>query len=178
MWYNPALTKSIMKSEPFYGMKQLQIATKIIAMIFSAAVLLAASIETVRVFFGIFEMNIISAIQDGLFVLILLEMFYVVRSFIKYGSVNITLIISVGIVAIIKAVIFKLETLDLNTSIAFTILFLGLCIGLVLENRTHQFNLSLDRDRKAQGLKNETTSKTTITEAAEELEDIIDRQYI
>jgi len=138
-----------MKSETFLGMKYLQMATKVLAVLFNVAILIAAGIEIVQVFIGLMEMNIASAIQDGLFVLILLEMFYVVRSFIKYGSVNTALIISVGIVAIVKEVIFKLNTLDLNSSIAFTILFLGFCIGFILENRSHQIRVDSPRQQRS-----------------------------
>jgi len=127
-----------MKSNTFFGMKQLQIGTKIIATLFSFAIIIAAGMETIQVFMRLYEKNIDYAIQDGLFVLILLEMYYVVRSFIKYGSINISLIINVGIVAIVKEVIFKLEKLDIYSSIAFTLIFLGFCIGFFIENQYSQ----------------------------------------
>lgn len=126
-----------MKSEPFIGMKYMQLATKVLATLFNIALLIAASIEIGRVFFGIYTLNIASAIQDGLFVLILLEMFYVVRSFIKYGSVNIALIISLGIVAVVKELIFNLKTLDLSSSGSYAILLLSLSIAFVLEDRSY-----------------------------------------
>ena len=127
-----------MKSNTFFGMKQLQLGTKIIATLFSCTIVVAAGMETAQIFVRLYEKNIDSAIQDGLFVLILLEMYYVVRSFIKYDSINISLIINVGIVAIVKEVIFKLEKLDIYSSIAFTLIFLGFCVGFVIENQYSQ----------------------------------------
>lgn len=73
------------------------------------------------------------SIQDGLYVMILLEMLYVVFSFIKYGSINVSLVINVGIIAAVKALIFKLEAIDFWTALSFTILIVGLGIGYLLE---------------------------------------------
>lgn len=115
----------------------LQWLTQMIAMIFNVALIVAAGSEVWLMASGIYEGNIERALQDGLFALIILEMFYVVRSFIKYGKVNTGLIISVGIVAVVKELIFKLKTLEMVDAIGFSILILSMAIALYIEHHHH-----------------------------------------
>lgn len=139
-----------MNTEDSTTLKVLQISTKFLAIALGAALVIASSIEIYKVSIELLDFQISSAIQEGMFMLILLEMFYVVRSFIKYGSVNTSLIISVGIVAIIKVIIFNLNTMDLNKAIGFSVLFLSLSVGLLLENQ--HYKLKIDQGRKPVGL--------------------------
>ena len=129
------------KSAPFLGMKLLQKLTVFMAFLFCCALVFASGIEVYWMITRIIDLDIHLAVQEGLFVLILLEMFFVVRSFIKYGSVNTALIISVGIVAIVKEVVFKLDSLTIETSIGYAVLFLAFSVGLLLENRSHLFKI-------------------------------------
>lgn len=143
---------SHMRSIPSTLTRLLQKSTQLLAYLFNVAIVIAASMEVAGVFNQLYLMNIGSAIQSGLFVLILLEMFYVVRSFIKYGSVNISLIISVGIVAIVKQMIFNMENPSLDTGLALSAMFLSLSIGLLIEN--HHYAMKIKQGRKPQRLSN------------------------
>lgn len=129
----------------------MQLITKGLAIGLGLALIAASSIEIYKVVLELMDFQVSSAIQEGMLMLILLEMFYVVRSFIKYGSVNTSLIISVGIVAVIKMIIFNLSDMDLEKAIAFSILILSLSVGLLLENQ--HYNLKIDQGRKPVGLK-------------------------
>jgi uncharacterized membrane protein (DUF373 family) len=121
------------QSAPMPGMAVLQWITKAIAMSFNVALLIAAAYEVFKMFEGIYQGDIAIAIQEGLFALIILEMFYVVRSFIKYGKVNTGLIISVGIVAVVKELIFKLKTLEMTDAIGFSVLIFAMSVALYIE---------------------------------------------
>jgi len=77
------------------------------------------------------------AIQDGLFVLILLELFFVVRSFVKYGTINIGLVVNVAIIAILKQLLFEIESFSIQTAGAFAITLLTL--GFVYYTETVTF---------------------------------------
>lgn len=142
-----------MQSEPFYGMRYAQLATKVLALLFNIALLIAATIEISRMFAGLIELNITSTIQDGLFVMIFLELFYVVRSFIKYGSVNTGLIISVGILAVVEEIIFSLKTMTLQSAGALSLLLLALSVSLLLEYRSH--SIKVIQNGKPRSIKDE-----------------------
>jgi uncharacterized membrane protein (DUF373 family) len=109
--------------------------SKIIALIFGIALLIAAAIEVYGVFVELTQQNISEAIQEGLFVLILLEMLYVVRSFIKYESINVGIVVNVGVVAAVKELIFVMKDLTLELGAAFSMLFVSLAIIYFLEER-------------------------------------------
>lgn len=124
------------KSEPGFHekpMKVLEAISKIIAFAILIDLLLTSSMIALDAFQALFAQNFSVAIQDGLFVLILLEMFYVIRSFIRYGSINVSLIVNVGIIAAIKEMIFHLESLTIQTAAAFGIIFVTLGMTYFME---------------------------------------------
>lgn len=130
-----------MKKEIRDGMPTLQRIAQLIAALFGAALIVAAGLEVFQVFKELYAFNINSAVQEGLFTLILLEMFYVVRSFVKYGSVNTALIICVGIVAIIKQIIFSLDSITMEKAIGLSLLFVVLTLGLYIEEKHYTHKL-------------------------------------
>lgn len=124
-----------LKSDVFPGMRYLEIFSKGVSFVFALALILAAGMEVITVFENLIDQNIFLAIQEGLFILILLEMFYVVRSFIKYGSINVGLVVNVGLVAAIKELIFVMKDLTLNLGIAFSLIFISLAAVYLVESR-------------------------------------------
>lgn len=116
-----------------YPVKQLEVVSKVLALLVCVGLLLAASILIFNSYRTLFGGAINQAIQDGLFVLILLEMFFVVRSFIKYGSINVSLVINIGIIAAVKEMVFQLKTLDLHVAIGFAVIFLSLGFVYLME---------------------------------------------
>jgi uncharacterized membrane protein (DUF373 family) len=122
----------------------LEFISKIIATLICISLLIASAIVVIDTFTHLltidfragaegllFKKNVDTAIQDGLFVLILLEMFYVVRSFIKYGSINVGIIVNVGIIAAVKVLVFKLDSINLEMALSFGIVFIALsCVYL------------------------------------------------
>lgn len=78
------------------------------------------------------------AVQDGLFVLILLELFYVVRSFVKYNSVNVGLIVNVGIIAAVKEMVFQLNNLTWQLAVSFAVIFLSLGVLYWMESQYYR----------------------------------------
>lgn len=60
-----------------------------IALLFGVALLIASVLEIGQMFRLLYQGQTNLAVQDGLFVLILLEMFFVVYMFIKQGTINI-----------------------------------------------------------------------------------------
>ena len=101
-------------------------ATEIIALFVCAMLIIASVMILWEAFRELFTGNTDIPIQDGLFVIILLEMFYVIRSFIKYGSINVSIVINIGLIAAIKELIFKLDSLTIQTSLAFGAIFVSL----------------------------------------------------
>jgi uncharacterized membrane protein (DUF373 family) len=124
-----------MSSKVFPGMILLETAAKTIAFVFGIALLVAAALEVYLTFNQLLLSNIASTIQEGLFVLILLEMFYVVRSFLRYENINVGLIINVGIVAAVKELIFLFKDMTLQLGIAFSLIFISLALVYFLEER-------------------------------------------
>lgn len=111
----------------------LELVSKFIALIVCVGLLLASVFTIVDTFQVLFANEVDQAIQDGLFVLILLEMFYITRSFIKYGSINVGIVVNVGIIASIKELIFQLDSMTLQLGISFALLFLSLSIVYLAE---------------------------------------------
>ena len=111
----------------------LELISKVIAYAVCIQLLLASLIITYNTFIAIFSNQVSAAIQDGLFVLILLEMFYVTRSFIKYGTINVSIVINVGLIAAVKQLIFELDSISMQTAIGFGVLFLSLSCTFYLE---------------------------------------------
>ncbi len=115
------------------SIRVLEITSRIIAYIVCIGLLMGAAIITIQSFFDLLRFSLDKAIQDGLFVLILLEMFYVVRSFIKYGSINVGLVINVGIIAVVKELIFQLENISLQLASGFAMLLITMSILYYIE---------------------------------------------
>lgn len=106
---------------------------KCIALLVGAGLLLAALLMLEKVIFGLWVSSPELAVQEGIFVMLLLEMVYVVRSFIKYGSINVALVINVGMIAIVKELVFKIPELDLQIAISFSIVLFGLGVAYLME---------------------------------------------
>lgn len=119
------MTEIRLKSET-WSLRILEVVSRVIAYAVCVGLLVASAIIIVQSFEDLAQLDLDQSIQNGLFVLILLEMFYVVRSFIKYGSINVGLVISVGIIAAVKELIFQLDNLTLQLGVAFSLLFLAL----------------------------------------------------
>jgi len=117
----------------FFGVKYLEAASKIIAAVVCLGLLIASGIVIADAFANLYLLEIETAVQDGLFVLILLEMFYVVRSFIRHGSINVGLVISVGIIAVVKEMIFQLDSLSFQLAGSFALLLLTLGFVYLME---------------------------------------------
>lgn len=124
----------------------LRFATEFIAFILCLLLIGASALITWDAIVGLWNGDATIAIQNGLFVIILLEMFYVVRSFIKYGSVNVGIIINVGIIAVVKELVLKIPLLDLQMAIAFAVTLLSLGVVYLLE--TMHFNNKKDKATK------------------------------
>jgi len=60
-------------------------------------------------------------------------MFYVTRSFIRHGSINVAIVINVGIIAAVKEMIFHLDTMNLQIGAAFGIIFISLSFTYFME---------------------------------------------
>lgn len=111
----------------------LEICSKIIAFFVCIGLLLASSFLVFSAFEALFTRDLKLAVQEGLFVLIILEMFYVTRSFIKHGSINVAIIINVGVIAAVKEMVFRLESMTLQLAIAFGVIFITLGITYLME---------------------------------------------
>lgn len=112
----------------------LQTATQIIALALCILLILSSAYITGVAFFAMFTgQDPAEVIIRALFVMILLELFYVIRAFIKRGSLNVGVIINVGVIAAVKELIFQLDSLTLQMSIAFGVLFLTLGVLYVME---------------------------------------------
>ncbi|HMR01324.1 MAG: phosphate-starvation-inducible PsiE family protein [Candidatus Gracilibacteria bacterium] len=107
--------------------------SKIIAYVVCIGLLIASSIIVFTAFQSLLNQDLKLAIQDGLYVLILLEMFYVTRSFIRHGSINVSIVVNVGIIAAIKEMIFQLDNLTMQTAIGFGVIFVTLGITYLME---------------------------------------------
>lgn len=129
----PEMKKKMQKIQE-NALTALELVSKVIAFFVCIGLLFASGIIVVDAFQGLLQQEDLSlAIQDGLFVLILLEMFYVTRSFIRHGSINVSIIVSVGVIAAVKEMIFQLNSITLQTAIAFGVLFLTLSLTYFME---------------------------------------------
>ncbi len=106
---------------------------KVIAFSICFGLLLTSSFIVIDAYISLFTKDYQTAIQDGLFVLILLEMFYVTRSFMRFGSINVSIVVNVGIIASVKALIFELDKIDKDTAIAFGVIFVTLGFTYFME---------------------------------------------
>ncbi len=111
----------------------LRLLTEVIAAILCVILILAAGMITYRAFMQILSNDTNAAVLDALFVVILLELFYAIRSFINRGSMNISVIVNVCIVAAVKELIFQIDSLKLQNAIAFAVIFLSLGVLYVIE---------------------------------------------
>jgi uncharacterized membrane protein (DUF373 family) len=125
---NEIRLKSDIKSLRF-----VEIGSRLLAYAVCIELLLASAVIVYQSYGDLLDLAIDKSIQSGLSVLILLEMFYVVRSFIKYGSINVGLVISVGMIAAVKELIFQLDSITLQIGIAFSLLFLALAAVYYIE---------------------------------------------
>lgn len=110
-----------------------QALTEIIAFVLCLILVASAAYLTYQAFHNLLEGASFEAILDSLFIVILLELFYVIRSFIKRGSMNVGVIINVGVIAAVKEMIFKLDSMELQLAISFGVIFLSLGLLYLLE---------------------------------------------
>ena len=115
------------------GIRWLRVLTEIIAFVLCLILIAASGVITFQGVLNIMNGAVDNAILDALFVVILLELFYVIRSFIKRGSMNVGVIINVGIIASVKELIFQLDSLDQEIAVSFGIIFITLGVLYVLE---------------------------------------------
>lgn len=115
-------------------LKILEVVSKIIAFFVCIGLLLTSCFVVVNAFQALFSQNLDLAIQDGLFVLILLEMFYITRSFIRHGSINVSIVVNVGVIAAVKEMIFQINSITLQSAIAFGVIFITLSMTYFLEH--------------------------------------------
>lgn len=115
------------------ALQVLEVVSKSIAYFVCLGLLIASGMIVFRSYQFLAEGNVDLAIQGGLSVLILLEMFYVTRSFIRHGSINVSIIINVGVIAAVKEMVLKLNTIDLQIAAAFGIIFVTLSFTYFLE---------------------------------------------
>lgn len=113
--------------------KHLSHAAKLIAVLLSIILLGAAFLLIFQTFSALINRDTFTAIQDGLFVMITLEMLYVIFSFIKYGSINVSLVINVGIIAVVKDLVFQMKNINLSIALAFSVIIISLSIAYVVE---------------------------------------------
>lgn len=118
----------------FPGVRYLERGSKYVALVINTGLLASAAILTYYMFVDLFGLKIDDAIQDGLFILILLEMFYVIRSFIKYGSVNVSLVLNVVLIAAAKELIFRLDALTLQLAGSFAVILVSLGFVYFIES--------------------------------------------
>ncbi|MFT7184368.1 MAG: uncharacterized membrane protein (DUF373 family) [Oceanicoccus sp.] len=111
----------------------LEVVSKVIAFTVCIGLLLAAGFVVFDAFHALLTQDVDLAVQDGLFVLILLEMFYVTRSFIRHGSINVAIVINVGVIAAVKEMVFQLDNLNLQMAGAFGIIFTTLSFTYFME---------------------------------------------
>lgn len=119
-------------------MRWLQKLAEYIAVIVGLSLIITSAIIIVTSYQDLLSGSVDKAIQDGLFVLILLELFYVVRSFVKYNSVNVGLIVNVGIIAAVKEMVFQLKRLDWQLGLAFGIIFITLGVLYWMESQYYR----------------------------------------
>lgn len=106
----------------------------IIALALCVLLIIIAGYMTIQAFSHMFISGLPSeAISDALFVVILLELFYAIRSFVKRGSMNVGVIVNIGVIAAVKELVFKLDTLTTQIALAFSAIFISLGILYVLE---------------------------------------------
>jgi len=122
----------------FPGVRYLEIASKYVALVIGVGLLASAVILTYYMFLDLFGLNIDDAIQDGLFILILLEMFYVIRSFIKYGSINVSIVLNVVLIGVAKELIFYLDALTLQLAGSFGIVLISLGVVYFIESMHYE----------------------------------------
>jgi len=124
--------KSTPKLQEFF-LSALEMSGKIIAFFVCVSLIITSACITFHAFQILYDGKYSIAIQDGLFVLILLEMFYVTRSFIRFGTINVSIVIDVGIIAAVKELIFRLNSITMQLAIAFGVLFVTLGLTYYME---------------------------------------------
>lgn len=113
--------------------ENLRVLTEIIAIGLCLILIATSGFITYQACLSLLSGDPSKAITDSLFVVLLLELFYVIRTFIKRGNMNVGLIINVGVIAAVKELIFKLGSLTLQLGTAFAVVFLSLGLIYVLE---------------------------------------------
>lgn len=108
------------------GLRLLQTLTHYLALIVGIVLIFASGMIIVDSFMHLADGQTALSIQDALFVLILLELFFVVSSFIKYNTINVGLIVNVGIIAAVKEMILQLDSMTWQLAIAFGVIFISL----------------------------------------------------
>ena len=114
--------------------KHLRSIINLIALLLCLLLIIIAGYMTVLSFSHLFVNQTPElAITDALFVVIWLELFYAIRSFVKRGSMNVGVIVNVGVISAVKELVFKLDSLTLQMAAAFGAIFISLGVLYVLE---------------------------------------------
>lgn len=111
----------------------LKFATQIIAILLCCILIAASALITFDSVFHLLNNDPKAAILDALFVAILLELFYVIRSFVTRGSMNVGAIVNVAVIAAVKELVFKLDDLTWQLALSFGAIFLSLGALYILE---------------------------------------------
>ena len=103
-------------------------ATQIIAVLVCITLIVASMLLMWESGVALMNSQIDVALQDALFVLILLEMFYVIRSFIRHGSINASIVLNIAVIAAVKELIFQMKSINLEIAASFGLIFVSLGI--------------------------------------------------
>ncbi len=107
--------------------------TKVIALVLCLILVGASGMLTYFSMQNLFRGDTNAAVSDALFVVILLELVFVVRSFIKRGRINVGILVNVGVIAAVKQLVFALDSIEFYMALSFGIIFLSLGGLYVLE---------------------------------------------
>jgi len=104
----------------------IEVLTKFVAIILCLILVVASGFLTYNALVHIYRVDPLQATLDALFVVILLELVFAIRSFVKRGTINVGILVNVAVIASVKQLVFQLDKMDLHTAISFAVIFLSL----------------------------------------------------
>lgn len=111
----------------------LEVLAKLVAAFLCLILLFASLMITYNSLQNLVNFNALQATLDALFVVIVLELCFAIRSFIKRGTINVGTLVNVAVISAVKELVFKLDQMDLPTAGSFGIIFVSLGVLYLLE---------------------------------------------
>ncbi len=122
----------------------------VVSIILLAGVMLVGVLEIIQLIQFFIGNNVSGAIGSILYIIIIIELFVILTDFVLERHISITRVIEIGIISLVRDIIFKFEKLQADTMLSIGIVLVALAImfWVTRHYQEHKIKLSSKKQKK------------------------------